>query len=61
MAETPTDKEKIEAQIARIQELTTNLKHELAFIQRPHSAFGALLMELDLLTFQLAEIKRRLK
>lgn len=60
MAESPTDKDRIAQQIARIQQLSTELKHELAFVNRPHAAFGALLMELDLLAIQLAKIKRRL-
>jgi len=53
--------DQLSKQIDRIQQLSTDLKHNLAFLRDRHSAFGILLMELDLLTYQLAEIKKRLE
>jgi hypothetical protein len=51
----------ISDQIARIDSLSKDLLLTLSTIEKPHAAFGVLLIELNWLGIKLAEIKKRLK
>lgn len=55
------DSKELSDQIARIERLSADLKLTLMSINRPHTAYGVLLVELDWLAIQLIEIKKRLK
>lgn len=55
------DAKELSNQITRIESLSKDLQLSLSLVNRPHSAYGVLLVELDWLAIQLSEIKKRLK
>lgn len=54
------DAKELSDQIPRIERLIADLKLTLMTVNRPHTAYGVLLVELEWLKIQLQEIKKRL-
>jgi hypothetical protein len=52
--------EKITKDIEEIERLTEEMKQDLRGMRSIHAGFGALLIELELLTINLAEVKKKL-
>ena len=52
--------QKITEDIEQIQRLTEDMKADLMEMRSIHAGFGALLIELELLTINLTEVKKKL-
>ena len=52
--------QKITKDIEEIERLTEEMKQELRGMRSIHAGFGALLIELELLSMNLAEVKKQL-
>ena len=52
--------DKIQAEIDKIKSLSSEMKAVLRELDKPHSLYGALLIELELIQMNLEEIKKAL-
>jgi hypothetical protein len=51
----------ITAEVRRIEVLTNDLKENLKDLKHIHSAYGAILIELELLSMNIAELRKNLE
>jgi hypothetical protein len=53
--------DKIKAEVRKIQELTNSLKEDLKDLKHINAAYGVILIELELLSMNIAELRKNLE
>jgi hypothetical protein len=52
---------KIQAEVRKIEEITNNLKEDLKDLRHINAAYGVVLIELELLSMNIAELRKNLE
>jgi len=52
--------DRIKAEVKKIEELTNNLKEDLKDLRHINAAYGVVLIELELLSMNIAELRKNL-